>query len=304
MVVVAYLGAGISLGLFFGLLGRRPELFLSLFSVNLAMLGALLGVYKILTAVLDLKPLASVGLSFRGRWRTELGIGVACGSVMIFAVAFVERVFGLADFAWSNRPEPQLMLWGIFSFIIFSVAGTTEELTFRGYPFQRLVDAIGPVGAVLVFSALFGLAHLGNRSHTWISTANTALVGATLAVAYLRTRALWLPIGIHFSWNFFQGFVLGLPVSGILLPEALVRPDVHGALWITGGGYGPEGSVLTTGVILLATVYLFFSKSIYVSKEMRELVFGPALPQSHPAGVEAAPPSTTESGHTGLPDSN
>ena len=87
---------------------------------------------------------------------------------------------------------------------------------------------------------------------------------------------------------------MGLPVSGIVLPQSLVRPQIHGAEWLTGGAYGPEGSLLATVVIVAATVYLLLSKRIYVSREMRELVFGPA-PVLGPE-PEAASPAVPNTG--------
>lgn len=301
LVAVAYVGVQVVAALALVLAGQRPGLFLSLFTANFLVLAALLALYKMLTASLDAKPLASVGLAFRGRWMQELGIGAACGSAMILAVAGLERLFGLADFTRSSEPPHQILIGGFFTFLLFSIAGTAEELAFRGYPFQRLVEVLGPVGAVGVASALFGVAHLGNRSHTWVSTANTMLVGVPLAVAYLRTRSLWLPVGLHVSWNFFQGYALGFPVSGLLLPQGLFRTEVHGADWLTGGAYGPEGSVISTGVIILATVYLLFSKSIYTTKEMRDLVFGSASAPSGSQEVAAAPADSNHGAPTGSP---
>jgi membrane protease YdiL (CAAX protease family) len=218
---------------------------------------------------------------------------LALGTLMILAVAALERAFSAADFSWGAFVEggaQQTAAWAVFSVVIFSVAGTSEELSFRGYPFQRLADSVGPIGATAAFAVLFGLVHLGNTSHTWISTCNTMLVGVTFAVAYFRTRALWLPVGMHVSWNFVQGFVLGFPVSGILLPQSLVRPQIHGADWLTGGAYGPEGSLLAAVVFVAATVYLLLSKRIYVSREMRELVFGP-IPVLSNEPEPASPPA-------------
>lgn len=292
MVFAAYWGVGILLGIVFNSLHLRPDLFLSLFWFNLMILAALLGIYKMLCTLLDDKPLASVGVAFHSRWKTELGTGFTLGAVMILAVAALERAFGLAGFSWmppTGESQRQVLIWAVVSLILFSVAGTAEELSFRGYPFQRLAESLGPAGAVAVFAALFGAAHLGNRAHTWISTFNTMLVGVTLAVAYLRTRSLWLPIGIHVSWNVIQGYALGFPVSGILLPAALVRPQIHGADWLTGGSYGPEGSLPATGVIVMATAFLLLSKSIYVSKEMRELVGSAPAPNRAEAGAPAGP---------------
>ena len=244
--------------------------------LTLLTLPALLGAFKLLTNALDGRPLTSVGLAFRGRWLHELGLGLLIGTVMVLLVAGLEGILGVARFSLGAAPTARLLLWGGGLLVFGFIAATNEELIFRGYPFQRLVEAVGAVAAVGLCSALFGAVHLGNPHHTWISTLNTALVGIPLAVAYLRTRLLWLPIGIHFAWNFVQGFGLGLPVSGIQFPYSLLRAEVSGGRLLTGGDYGPEGSLLAAVAILLATGYLSFSKSIYISEETRALVFAPA----------------------------
>ncbi len=302
LVFCAYLGTGIFLGVVFRVFGLLPDIYVSLFLVDLVLLAVLVALYKLFCSVLDGKPLAFVGLAFHGRWKAELGMGFALGAIMILAVGLLEGILGVASFSWmlSAAASPRhILIWAVFSLVLFCVAGTAEELSFRGYPFQRLVDSIGPAGAVAVFSAMFGLVHLGNSSHTWLSTLNTVLVGVTFSVAYLRTRALWLPIGLHVSWNVFQGYALGFPVSGILLPAALTRPEIHGAFWLSGGAYGPEGSLLSTGVIILGTVYLLLSKRIYVSKEMRELVLAP-VPQPPNSRQPPAPPDASGHGLKGF----
>ncbi len=298
LVILVYLFIGIFLGFVAHVLDYSFNLFVTLFVVNLLVMTTLLGMYKMFCLYVDEKPLAYVGLAFRGRWAAELAMGFALGALMILAAAGLERALGAATFSWSPLSEGQgqkIAVWAFYSFITLAVAGTTEELSFRGYPFQRLADSIGPVGATAVFAALFGLVHLGNASHTWISTCNTMLVGVTFAVAYFRTRALWLPVGLHVSWNLVQGYVLGLPVSGINLPASLLRPQLHGAEILTGGNYGPEGSLLATVVIVAGTVYLLLSKRIYVSKEMRELVFAP-MPSEGPAPTPSPPEAPNPSG--------
>jgi membrane protease YdiL (CAAX protease family) len=248
-------------------------------------LAALLAAFKLLTSLLDRRPLGSVGLAFCGRWHLELGMGVGIGALMIFSVAALERLLGIAHFTLNSASPGQFAGWGVGLLVFLFVAATDEELIFRGYPFQRLADALGPAAAVALFSGAFGLVHLRNPDHTWLSTLNTMLVGVPLALAYLRTRALWLPVGIHFAWNYFQGFGLGLPVSGIRMPFSLYRAEVAGNQLLTGGAYGPEGGLLATGVIVAATVYLALSKRIYISKEMRTLVFGPTPAEAVAEGV-------------------
>jgi hypothetical protein len=217
-----------------------------------------------------------VGLAFCGRWHLEFGMGLGIGTLMILSVGALEQFLGMAHFTVNSASPGQSLGWGGGLLFFFCVAATDEELIFRGYPFQRLAEALGPAVAVALSAGLFSLAHLANPSHAWISTLNTMLVGVTFALAYLRTRALWLPVGIHLAWNYVQGYGLGLPVSGIRMPFSFLRAEGNGSELLTGGPYGPEGGLLATGVILAATVYLSLSRSIYISREMRALVFGPA----------------------------
>jgi membrane protease YdiL (CAAX protease family) len=294
MIVFAHLAVGIILGVAFGLFDRQPQHLL--FWANSLMLLALLAVFKILTSLFEKKPLGSIGLAFCGRWKTELGIGLSLGVAMIVIVASLEWGLGLARFSRNSISAEQVLVGGAYYGLLFAVAAVSEEITFRGYPFQRLVEAIGPAGAVAILSISFGLVHLENPSHTWLSTLNTIAIGVPLAVAYLRTRALWLPIGLHFAWNFVLGYGLGLPVSGILFSKALLQASVHGPAWLTGGNYGPEGSGLATGVILAATIYLLFSRSIYISEEIRGLALdAPKSSQGKLAGGVASPVASTDS---------
>jgi membrane protease YdiL (CAAX protease family) len=265
------------LGLGLGVAGIPPNFFLSNALSALLTFPALLGMVGLFERFLDHKPRGSAGIAFQSRWRAELGIGLAVGAVMILAVAAIEWALGAVQFSWSEEGFRPLLIWGAGLFVVLAFAATNEEMIFRGYPFQRLVDSIGAVAAIVTLSALFGAIHLGNPNHTWVATINTALVGIPFSIAYLRTRMLWLPIGMHFAWNFIQGFLLGLPVSGIRVPVSLLRADVTGSKLLTGGDYGPEAGLLATGMIVVATGYLAFTKSIYVSAETRALVFGPAV---------------------------
>jgi len=268
---------------------RYPGL-LSFFLPHLLLLLGLLAVFKVMTTFCDRRPLGSVGLAFHRRWARDLGLGAMLGAIMILAVAALEWVLRLAHFRVNSLSPGQALSGGTLYILALATAATYEELVFRGYPFQRLVEAITPAGGIVVSSAVFGLVHLGNPYYTWISTANTALVGIALSIAYLRTRSLWMPVGIHFGWNFVLGIVIGLPVSGYAFPETLLQAQVRGAVWLTGAAYGPEGSVLATMAIVGATIYLLLSKRIYVSEEMRELLMGPSptAPSSNTPGALGA----------------
>jgi hypothetical protein len=235
------------------------------------------------------KPLAAVGLAFHPRWVTESCFGLGVGAVMIVSVGGAEALLGLARFFQSPFPAKAELIYGSGLAMVLLTAAINEELVFRGYPFQRLVDSFGPAGAVMVSSALFGMAHLGNPHHTLISTANTMLVGIPLSIAYLRTRSLWMPVGIHFIWNYAQGFLFGLPVSGFSFPTTLLIAQVHGGAWLTGSGYGPEGGLLCTLVVVGAGIFLFLSPHIRMSERMRELVYGPSSDATTRAAADASP---------------
>jgi uncharacterized protein len=258
---------------------------------------ALLGAYKIMTRFFDQKPLALVGLAFHPYWVKELCVGLAIGGIMMVSVGAGEALLEFARFARSPLPAGTELAYGSGIFLILLMSATNEELVFRGYPFQKLVESLGPVAAVAVSSACFGLVHLGNPDHTWFSTINTMLVGIPLSIAYLRTRALWMPVGIHFAWNYVQGFVFGLPVSGFRFPATFLNPRVHGSEWLTGSSYGPEGGLLCTVAVVVVAIFLFLSSRIRMSGRMKELVYGPSPYAAAEAAVHIAPgPDAREEG--------
>ena len=206
LIVAAYLLVVVVMGFTSHFLMGRARLFGGFTGSSVLMLPALLGVFKFMTGVFDRRPLGSVGLAFHPRWRAELGRGLVVGAVMILAVGGAEWLLGMARFSLSTESPAQIAGSGLFLGLLLLIAAANEELAFRGYPFQRLMDSIGPVGAIAAFSILFGLGHIANPNHTVVSTLNTMLVGVPLAVAYLRTRALWLagaidlgrtPLGLH-----------------------------------------------------------------------------------------------------------
>jgi hypothetical protein len=254
----------------------------------LTLLLGLLGSFKVMTRVFEQKPLAVVGLAFHPYWVKELCMGLGIGGIMIVAVGGGEALLGLARFARNPLPARAEFAYGSGLALVLIIAATNEELVFRGYPFQKLVESLGPVGAVAAGSAFFGLAHLGNSHHTWLSTVNTTLVGIPLSIAYLRTRSLWMPVGMHFAWNYVQGFVFGFPVSGFTFSPSLLKVQVHGAAWLTGSDYGPEGGVISSLAIVGAGICLFLSSRIRMSERMRELVFGVSLDTAN-AAVHISP---------------
>jgi uncharacterized protein len=197
------------------------------------------------------------------------GIAVAMVSVCVVLIATV------GEFNWRMAVTAAAARRTLVVLIMTLIAALLEELMFRGYPFQRLAlglsaiskswvrvtsgataTAIGRVGAVLVFSALFGAIHLGNPGASRLGFINTIAIGVTLAVVYFWTDALWMAFGLHFGWNFVLGVIFGLPVSGLRIFETFAHGTAHGPRWLTGGSYGIEASATGTVVIVVATLLL------------------------------------------------
>jgi membrane protease YdiL (CAAX protease family) len=230
---------------------------------------ALLALSWLLLNSLDRQHYHNLGLWFYPGWGGEVWRGVVFGAALILACVAVLLPGPWLDYA--GRAEGFEGSRFFFTAVFLLLAAAFEEIIFRGYIFQRLLESIGTLGALLVLSAFFGGAHLENPNASPLSTANTILAGILLAVAYLKTRGLWLPIALHWAWNFFLGPVCSLPVSGLDIGPRLFVPVVSGPAWLTGGKYGLEGSVVLTAVCTLAIVWLWFTPRVRPTGIMAEL---------------------------------
>jgi uncharacterized protein len=196
--------------------------------------------------------LSALGLSWTPSSSREFLLGSGSGIAAAFLVllspvaagaAYFEKVPASEHIAASLAFVSVVLLFGAFG----------EELLFHGYAFQLLIRRMGGFATILPAAVIFGLAHIDNPHRNLLGIFNTMLWGILLGYAYLRTSALWLSIGLHFGWNValplfganLSGFTMG--VTGYALHWSA------GDLW-SGGGYGPEGSLLTTAVVVL----LFF----------------------------------------------
>ncbi|BCJ53472.1 hypothetical protein Asp14428_49470 [Actinoplanes sp. NBRC 14428] len=148
---------------------------------------------------------------------------------------------------------------GAISMLGFTAAAAvSEELLIRGVLFRVIEQRIGTYLALLASGVLFGAMHLANADATlWGATAIAIEAGFMLAACYAATRNLWVPIGLHFGWNFALGGISGLVVSGNGETKGLLDVTISGPELYTGGAFGPEGGIATLGVgILLTVVFL------------------------------------------------
>jgi len=196
---------------------------------------------------------AAMGLGRFPGWIRQALEGMAIGAgLTAVAVLCIEISGGLRVLSFSVTGRALGL--ALVELFILSTGAMGEELMFRGYPFHRLIETTGPVFSVVVMSLLFGFAHGENPHTNSLAMVNTCAIGALLATAYLRTKALWMPWGIHFAWNTALGLVFGLPVSGLTDFAVILRTRASGPRWVTGGAYGIEGSVVGTIVILLGFI--------------------------------------------------
>lgn len=122
-----------------------------------------------------------------------------------------------------------------------------EEVLVRGIIFRILQESLGSIGALAISALLFGLLHIGNPGATLVVSLGLALqAGVLLGAAYMYAGNLWFPIAIHFAWNFAQSAIFGAAVSGGTIAHTLVTSEIKGNMLITGGDFGPEGSLQAT----------------------------------------------------------
>jgi uncharacterized protein len=199
--------------------------------------------------------LSDFGLAWEPVSAREFFTGIACGAGGAVSIMIVALAAGMARF--SAVPAASRAWAGIPLLAIVLLLGSVgEELMFHGYAFQQLVRHLGEFATVLPVGILFGLMHMGNQNVTFLAVVNTMAWGVLLGCAYLRTRALWLPMGMHYGWNVAMPF-LGENLSGFTI--SVTGYELHwrtGVLW-SGGLYGLEGGLFTTGVVAGLFIVLY-----------------------------------------------
>lgn len=206
--------------------------------------------------------LPGLGLG-RGRGKVpalrDATIGAGVGAAMITAVIAVLAASGHYRV---TAVQPDALALGR-SLVLMVVVAWFEEVLFRGLVFRILEDGAGSMVALVVSAALFGGIHATNAHATFTAVAAIAIeAGVLLGAAYMFARNLWLPIGLHFAWNFFEGPVFGTAVSGTG-GRSLVAATVTGPSWLGGGDFGPEAGIVAV-VAGVVTAALFLRRARFV----------------------------------------
>lgn len=203
----------------------------------------------------QMHPITAQGLPRRRGWTGEAGLGLAIGWAAAVACVLAMALFGGVAIGFSSS----LRSWGWLAVdaAYFTLLCLGEEIAFRGYAFQRFSRAIGSAGAVCGFAALSAFLALIAPGATRITAMMAFVQSLVLALAYLRTRALWVSWGLNLGWKASRALVFGLVVAGDSSHSPVVQGNPTGSFWLTGGGFGLESSrfALVVFLVLIPVVY-------------------------------------------------
>lgn len=232
---------------------------------TLTLIGALGGTW-LATRFLDHRPFRELGLYFDRNWWIDFSFGLVLGALLMALIFVVERVMGWIEVtgAFVVADDTPFAVAILGPLIVFVVVGITEELLARGYEIKNLAEGfkrepLTPALAVLLAwlfsSVLFGLLHMFNPNATWYSTLSLMFAGIFLGTGFVLTGSLAIPIGLHITWNLFQGNVFGFPVSGNDFTTVTFIAIRQGGpdLW-TGGPFGPEAGLVGLIAMVLGSL--------------------------------------------------
>ncbi len=243
-VAVILVASLVSLGAHMLQLGQGPAKALGGLVLALAIIAVWKGLQRWLERRTDAEFAAAGALP-------ELGGGVVFGVALFSAMAGLVALLGGLSIVGVRGISSIGALWTMLAMAITS--GVVEETLFRGILFRHVEALLGTWAALGVTAAFFGAAHLFNPGASWFSAFAIATeAGILLGAAYLLTRRLWLAVGIHAGWNFSQGWVFSVPVSGGKTADGLLITMRSGPDWLTGGAFGLEASVVAVAVATAA----------------------------------------------------
>lgn len=206
----------------------------------------------------DCRSFKSLGIEPTSNAVRDAFAGVLIAGLIMGLIFLVELSLGWLDFqGFATLDAPTLMGLGYWAFA-FILVGWGEELLSRGYMLQNLEEGVGLNWAIFISSAIFGLLHAFNPDASIAAILGILGAGYFLAYGYIRTRQLWLPVGLHIGWNFFEGPIFSFPVSGIETIK-LLNHEVTGPVLITGGPFGPEAGLIMLPAMAIGAylIYLY-----------------------------------------------
>jgi membrane protease YdiL (CAAX protease family) len=213
--------------------------------------------------IMDRQSFMSMGFEFK-KYGSHAGVGFFLGVLLLCVGTLI--LWFTKNLQWTDiNFNGSELFTGLITMLLVAFY---EELVFRGYILNNLLSSLNKWAALLISSGIFALVHIANPNFSIISAVNIFLAGLLLGINYIYTKNLWFAIMLHFSWNFFQGPILGYEVSGLNL-SSLFEHEVHGSELLTGGKFGFEASLLATVLYILAIAVL-----VWVYRKKYELAAG------------------------------
>jgi len=264
-------------------------------------------------------PLSAQGLPRRAGWLGEAGLGLAVGWGIAVACVLpmvlgggIAIVLILDKAAWG---------WLAADALYFALFAMAEELTYRGYAFQRFEQSVGSLGASLGFAAFYVIMQTLQPGSNRVSVAASVILSLVLSMAYVRTRALWVSWGINFGWKASRALLFGLAIGGDSSHSPVVQGNPMGSFWLTGGGFGLDASWIAIVVLLVAlpVVYRLTRELDFrynepeivaggipvdldaASRRQHEIAMGPVEVAAPPL-VQILPVAPAQSNRTNSPD--
>jgi membrane protease YdiL (CAAX protease family) len=214
-------------------------------SAAATLLGVLLA--SAVTLRMDGRGLGALGFHLAPSVPREALLGGLLGVGLVVVVVGLMAVAGVVRWVPGGGSLPAWVGGALGAAGLLMLPAAAEEALLRGYPLQALSEEWGPAWGLGLTSVAFGALHLANPGATALGAVNTGAAGLFLGVVYLRTGSLWWASGAHLGWNWGLGYLAGLPVSGLtVVTSPPAQGLLHGPAWLTGGSFGPEGSVVAT----------------------------------------------------------
>jgi membrane protease YdiL (CAAX protease family) len=208
---------------------------------------------------LDRRPFLSLGLTIDRSSLQDVITGFGVAGLLIAGIFWTELGFGwlrVEEFAWQQMPPMKLAGDLLLMLLLFMMVGWQEELQYRGYSLHNLENGLNRSWGVGLSSLIFAISHLSNPNISIVAIFGLIFSGVFLAFPFILTRRLWLSIGLHTGWNFFEGTIFGFQVSGLSGMPRLIVQSVDGPTLITGGEFGPEAGIILYPIIILGCLII------------------------------------------------
>jgi hypothetical protein len=227
----------------------------------------------LLLKFLDKRHWQSIGLSFYPEWKKEFTFGLLLGTIMPLVLFVMLWPWGFISVSVRSVTGSDFIIGLSLHLTIWLVAAFWMELLLRGYFMQTMSEGMGKIVAAVFVSLMYALIRIQFHADEIVTAINTAAFGFIFAISYFRTRALWMGIGLHFSVNFIQNFIFGVPVMGLHPFYSMFEVSAQSRNIAVGSYFGMEQGLVAALILLSCVYYLIQSKQITISETVHKIKF-------------------------------